>query len=126
MLTEKEIQDGNKAIADFVDRYKGCLISDCEDAIEVSRKISKWGNDEVITREFTYADLRYHTSWNWLMPVVEKIEDGQWRFEIGKHLVRVLYANSRDSVIEIDDDTFETKIEAVYRAVLAFISLNPK
>ena len=53
----KTIEEGNKLIAEFV-----------------GAKLTK-GNfylldGEILAHE---ADLKYHTSWDWLMPVVEKI-----------------------------------------------------
>lgn len=57
-----------------------------------------------------------------LMAVVEKIEEGAYRFEIGKHHIAIYFTNSHDRIILIDADNFETKIQAVYEAIIQFIN----
>lgn len=66
-------------------------------------------------------ELPYHTSWDWLMPVVEKIEgcDGVSDEEV----VTIEY---HDCIIpyhqgEIRAIGADSKIDAVYQAVVAFI-----
>lgn len=66
--------------------------------------------------------LRYHNSWDWLMPVVEKIES----LLPDDSIVTIEY---KDCLIPIlnDQEPFtihtnrDTKLEAVYYAVLQFI-----
>ena len=67
-------------------------------------------------------DLKYHEDWNWLMRVVEKIEnlskEGEtYMFSITKFSTRVTYKGSRIVDLPIDN----TKIEAVYNACVEFI-----
>lgn len=66
----------------------------------------------------------YHTSWDWLMPVVEKIEkDHATDFEV------IIYSSSchihKWNPTKQDYDTFISgvgkKIDAVYSAVIQFI-----
>lgn len=71
--------------------------------------------------------LHYHESWDWLMPVVEKIEHGLPPFEDG-NLINVTigptrYCSIQDSNGElIEIITSEpTKIRTVYNAVVEFI-----
>jgi hypothetical protein len=71
--------------------------------------------------------LRYHSSWDWLMPVVEKIEslskeNETYSFSITKFSVRVLYRGSRVVDLPIDN----TKFESTYQAVIQFIELYNK
>jgi len=67
--------------------------------------------------------LFFHTSWDWLMPVVEKIES----FEHIEHTVNIVYHSC-----DIEDyslpgngiavnETAKTKKEATYNAVVRFI-----
>ena len=75
-------------------------------------------NDEACIPEA----MCYHSSWDWLMEVVEKIEDlskeGEtYMFSITKFSVRVIYKGSRIVDLPIDN----TKIEAVYNACVEFI-----
>lgn len=58
------IEAGNKLIADF----DGFILSDQDRVLE---GYDRWNNE--IYRNFDETDLKYHSSWDWLMPVVEKI-----------------------------------------------------
>ena len=71
--------------------------------------------------------LEYHTSWDWLMPVVEKIED--IREETRPECSRFNVCIEQSFVFIIETYTSEefkmqdsnTKIEATYNAVVEFI-----
>ena len=71
----------------------------------------------------TVTQLRFHDSWDWLMPVVEHIE------VLCKYIV---FISGNSCVIEISESKFgmdeeqiivdaDSKIEAVYGAVVSFI-----
>ena len=78
-----------------------------------------------------YGELRYHTSWDWLMPVVEKIESFQdgndgdsmrghlYNFRIEQNFVYILDGESMDVIIEMNGDN---KLDATYQAVVEFIN----
>jgi hypothetical protein len=78
------------------------------------------------------SNLPYRTSWNWLMPVVEKIEEpGNFPDGSIKEGASV-YINYKNCRIEYSDDDRmydkspkgergETKIESVWKAVIQFI-----
>ncbi len=77
-MTKKEITEGNKLISEFIGRYgKGENISECEDDIVLSIKRDGFSGAEISrkTRKYTYADLQYHKSWSWIMPVLTKISE---------------------------------------------------
>lgn len=57
-MTQKEINEGNKLIAEFI-------------GFEYNRSLPAHGGGVLMT--LTIEDCRYHSSWDWLMPVVEKI-----------------------------------------------------
>ena len=72
-------------------------------------------------------ELKYHEDWNWLMEVVEKIEsleifDRMGRFNIN---TKNFDENYTSFITDKDEDFIqcegETKIEAVYSAVVEFI-----
>lgn len=80
-------------------------------------------------------DLKYHKSWDWLIPVVEKIEDVKTN---GKRVIRAganvtIYYKACIIKFEPDEDggdeneefacqtKGETKLDAVYKAVIKFI-----
>ena len=59
-MSEQEIIEGNKLIAEFM-------------GIRITK--SKYGcNHPLVTCSYPdYSNLKYHSSWDWLMPVVSKI-----------------------------------------------------
>jgi len=71
---ENEILEGNKLIAEFM----GAKYYDCYKNSIYPNGISIWKYDtppkEDCTILWNTPDMQYHTSWDWLMPVVEKIE----------------------------------------------------
>lgn len=61
------------------------------------------------------ADLKYHTSWDWLMPVVEKIEDNG--------AVTVIKNGCKIETLDNEFTTCgETTLISVYAAVVQFIN----
>lgn len=78
-------------------------------------------NCSFITHRMELSELMFHSDWNWLMEVVEKIESLEFDFTI--------YTGSSVSIINTKDFPFEevlslsgsSKIEAVYNAVVSFI-----
>jgi len=64
---------------------------------------------------------KYHSDWNWLMEVVEKIESLGYNFNITSGDATVLYyhcAIYQTSIYRIDGTT---KIQATYETVIEFI-----
>lgn len=74
----------------------------------------------------TDVDLHYHTSWDWLMPVVEKIEALKYRVEISHNGCLIESHKDLDTarmnsgIGEIEP----TKLKATYKAVVEFINQN--
>ena len=68
-----------------------------------------------------HNELKYHKSWDWLMPVVEKIESDE-RYDVGilQYGTRIT-DNQRKIVSNIADISFDKKIEHTYDAVVKFI-----
>ena len=73
--------------------------------------------DEQFSCKLQDFELEFHSDWNWLMEVVEKIESLGYRIEIVKHICRI-YLSNKETII-ISENT--PKIEAVYNAVVEFI-----
>ena len=72
--------------------------------------------------EFNINQLKYNSSWDWLMPVVEKIETlGFWiRMDYGD-----VFVVDDDSNIIIENPMHEdgyTKLSLVYQVVVEFIT----
>ena len=75
------------------------------------------------------TNMEFHTSWDWLMPVVEKIEEDE---EIDVNILlngtRIFkWRTDTDIVNNVAKISFDKKIEHVYAAVVEFIKkLNKK
>lgn len=108
---DKEIIEGNKAISEFM---------------------GIWGNRKGIDVTEPQG-LKYHTSWDWLMPVVEKIESihdehhGYFGVHISSNGCTIQATNFRpDKPIPnpphyFADYVYDTKILSTWMAVVGFI-----
>lgn len=71
---------------------------------------------------FNETELRFHTDWNWLMQVVEKIESlKHCQIDISLNWCRIGY---KDTLFNYDSRNYFkglTKIDAVYNACVEFI-----
>ena len=101
-MTHQEIRDGNTLIKDFM----GSTI-----------KMEQEDVKDIPLAFLQLADLKFHLSWKWLMPVVIKIEEDEGhpiRIE-GKTCSVTL---SEDHLIEAEADS---KLEAVWQAAVAYL-----
>ena len=128
------ILEGNKLIGEFMGDFKLVEEFKPEPDIDVTymwKKISNkgFGYDTTDWRDYStdtdYSDqVCYNFKWDWLMPVVEKIEevDVVASFQIEQPTIYI-WASSENSTFEdIKIEIFnKTKIEAVYQAVVEFI-----
>ncbi len=106
-------QENNKSIAEFMG-----------DISSMNAKVS-------FSKNCGVNDLQYHLSWDWLMPVVDRIEsfqDGEdgdsmrghlYNFRIEQHFVYILDGESMDVIIEMNGDS---KLDATYQGVVEFIN----
>ncbi len=117
-MTQEQIIEGNKLIAEFMGFEKNGKYNnlDCwfvPDKNPMIQKYSSWGGNMSMTTE----GLRFNTSWDWIMSVIEKIESLGYHTNIeyfGEH--RVFF--SHDCIGERESD----KITATYKAVIQFIN----
>lgn len=68
--------------------------------------------------------LEFHSNWQWLMPVVEKIEALGYRVSIERWLVQILEENSTDIfglINAMAEKETDTKINLTVKAVVEFI-----
>ena len=135
-MTNQEIIEGNRLIAEFCGAKLG-KDGKCEFVkIDTNKNGSKTLlPDNYKFPHWTFAfswinDLKYHSSWDWLMPVVEKIESIKDDYH-GKFQV---FINSNQCVIQsinifkkrkndyyFNEYTLGSKIESTYMAVVKFI-----
>lgn len=129
-MTQEEILEGNKLIAEFMELHKD----------------EESGNYLIVDEPHIRASclmsieyLRYHSSWDWLMPVVEKIEHLEETetmlgiVDINSHYCRILSLCKKqpDIIIGCYETSPEklkcsTKIDALYQAIIKFIKWYKK
>ena len=125
-MTDKEIIEGNKKIAEFM----GATFKDIS-RVNYPKGYKEWEAKFPKGREFnhygTIGDLiskytKYHSSWDWLMPVVAKIESleskERWMIEIVAGDCYLYTNNSGEYFKHIGNN----KIESVYSVVVQFIT----
>lgn len=104
-LTHQEITDGNKLISQFM----GSTIKINQDDVK-----------DIPLAFLKLEDMKFHLAWKWLMPVVIKIEED--------HGYSISIENKSCRVSVDEETTFEseaeTKMEAVWKALVAFLEWN--
>ena len=71
-------------------------------------------------------ELKYHSSWDWLMPVVDKIESDE-RFDVNVlQYGTIISSNTKERghieiVNNVANISFDSKIDHTYQAVVEFI-----
>ena len=101
----KEILEGNKLIAEFVTEEPEVLKQD-------------------LKRAGTLESMQYHESWDWLMPVVEKINLlDEYEYSVTIYTMDCHIQDKKgNTVISIDcKNTVDELIKSVYEAVVEFI-----
>lgn len=109
-MTQKQILEGNKLIAKFMGWKKDNNVS--------NERYYKEGD---VSKNL--CNFSYNKSWDWLMPVVEKIESLGFWINIKKNHVTVAYDNKNtyDSKMIHSEFGDISKIERVYICVINFI-----
>lgn len=114
-MENKEILEGNKLIAEF----DGWILTD--EFPDKNRTYTKNGNIELDTT------FKYHTSWDWLMPVVDKIEKKGCIIEISYSIVCMcricIIGKKYEKAFNIINDNKGgiQPISAVYKSIVEFI-----
>lgn len=108
------IEDNNILIAAFM----GFSVRDFDGAHW--RYTEKENENQPYYRWGLCRDLKYHTSWDWLMPVVEKIEGLGYKFQVCRRRVEIIKDNfsEGDGIMIIKE---ETKIKSVFKGCIEFI-----
>jgi hypothetical protein len=131
-MTQEQIIEGNKRIAEFMGAVaEQWYPANKELAPEMTGTHMVFPKDKEYPgneKHHSVSCLKYHTSWEWLMPVVDKIESiGQTHVEFGKKHCRIqpILYNPKKDCMEwhvLHETQCATKIEAVYTAVTSFIT----
>ena len=118
-----ETIEGNKLIAKFMGAFK-------ENGHSDNFRVLPLGGDEYYIDLNDEDSAKFHESWDWLMPVVEEIENtkminGDWfMVSIGKFKVSII-RKCRLGNPYFDDEIYHvdtmTKIDATWNAVVEFV-----
>jgi hypothetical protein len=101
-MDHQQIRDGNELISNFM----GSTIKIEQDDVK-----------DIPLAFLKAPDLKFHASWKWLMPVVIKIEKDEG------NAVRVegTVCNIMDDGEAVVEAEADTKMEAVWKAVVAYL-----
>jgi hypothetical protein len=113
----KTIEQQNAIIAEFMG-YNVIEKPPIKDGVIVW---SKAIDDSFPDKTLILSNIKYHTSWDWLMLVVERIESLGFIFKMYGNEVTFLKKGTFNTRIWNDDFIGDTKIKAVYNAVIEFI-----
>lgn len=108
---KKKIEEGNRLIAEFMGGELGLLAYK-----KAAENVAKFKEVTHGLRNHPLRELKYHSSWDWLMPVVEKIN--KWfDEESDNYFDKIL----EDDFPDLCDLKITEKIERVWMAVVQFI-----
>ena len=118
--------ENNKLIAEFM----GGVLSSVPNLINLPQtrgdaNIHSVKGSEVLPNG-TYSvhrlsELKYHSSWDWLMPVVDKIESLGYEFFIVEDRIKIAHNTDHSTETIIDFTLGGSKRDATYQAVVEFI-----
>ena|SRR5690554_6067869 len=119
-MIQEEILDGNKLIAEFMGWTQQLDVRE--------RWYGAWFDQHRVRKAWPkgHEPLLFHESWDWLMPVVEKIEsivfdeNNSFNVTIGSSNYCVIQ-DSNGEVYEFIEDYKESKLLTTYSAVVNFI-----
>ena len=108
-MSEEEIMEGNKLIAEFMDLK--------------NFHTTNWYTDNDKIGFYIDDKICYHSSYDWLMPVVEKMEKMGYGMDITPHDVTVIdyVTGNEEERVRIENDDNYPKIDLIYWAVIGFI-----
>lgn len=110
--------ENNKIIAKFMGMEQG------------KANDSRWKNDwfeklVVVGNGFEagrrHERLHFHSSWDWLMEVVEKIESLDYSVDIFNKAVSIQCNTKTQMIVDLSGRTDNSKLSQVYEAVVEFI-----
>ena len=116
----------NKLIAEFMGAVGTPKYNPTEWDVYITGCLDVDSDDENAQHFYTPDEMKYHKSWDWLMPVVEKIEDIECKETstdlVGYHLYDI---EIRQNVTTIHgtniEETAGDKLFNTYNAVVEFI-----
>lgn len=117
-MEKNTVLNGNKLIAEFMNINLNTGFGSKDSQYKYAEKISWLWNDE-----YYENTLHFHESWDWLIPVVEKIENLGYYFQINTKMCSVARDNkgNNDSYLIKAKFGDETKLQKTYICVIETI-----
>lgn len=114
-METNEIIENNRLIAEFIGRCG-----------KHNKNLYTFkGIDKVLKDDIWYnlSEAKFHSSWDWLMPVVDKIESLTfYANQTAKVCIKKNYASITIGIeLFTEHYNFDTKIECLYHSVIEFI-----
>ena len=116
--------EDNKIIAEFLDWEFDDLSETFETPFLKLVDPHAFG-DEQFSCKLQDFELEFHSDWNWLMRLVEKIENLQdenncaiYNVKVEQCFVEIIINHTSETIVEVDCNT---KIQAVYQACVEFV-----
>ena len=104
--------ENNKLIAEFIGGYQ---YDNHDDFITFDETNNMFSYDTI-----SLKNLKFHSDWNWLMEVVEKINDLNNVVEIHENHVRVVNNERSEVLVDVVEGSM---LEATYNACVEFVKL---
>lgn len=124
MKTDKIMTD-NKLIAEFMGAVGTPKYNPTHWDIYITGCLDVDSDNENAKHFYTPEEMEYHTSWDWLMPVVDKIESFEDENRCAKYNVNMLQCwveiINNDTSEEIVEAEGINKLQATYHAIVEFI-----
>ena len=112
-MKEEEILEYNKSCAEFLNWEK----SDT-----VYRTIEYYNNEKIVGNYKHTVNMKFHSDWNWIMKVLQRIEDLNFSVELSNIGTQNYVCYIRSGGIKvIYSNILETKKEAVVQAINQFL-----
>lgn len=115
---KQEIIEGNKLIAEFMG-LKPRFVE------YPNAQINRWEVDI----HNSWQPMCYHESWDWLMPVVDKIKEMKHPIYLYQSHIQStveIFEMKNDHYIVRESDTLSKPIEVLFRALVKFIKIYNK
>ena len=122
----------NKLIAEFMGAVGTPKYNPTEWDVYITGCLDVDSDDENAQHFYTPDEMKYHISWDWLMPVVEKIEEiaiddtnlivkeHRFEFDMGYTQCKIYDHNG---VFEVIYGDMGSKLLSTYQAVVEFIKI---
>ncbi len=110
-----EIQESNKLIAEFIGRCG-----------KYNKSLYTFkGIDKTLVNDIWYniSEAKFHSSWDWLMPVIEKIETKGYIVNVSSYpsIERSVFANLHITPYNKTQYTKGNRLERTFQMVVEFI-----